>query len=32
MNETNKHTRLITSEHNWLELNLKEVWKYRDLI
>ena len=32
MNETNKHTRLITSEHKWLELNLKEVWKYRDLI
>ena len=32
MNETNKHSRLITSEHKWFELNLKEVWKYRDLI
>lgn len=22
----------ITSDHRWFELNLKEVWKYRDLI
>ena len=22
----------ITSKHNWYELNLKEVWQYRDLI
>lgn len=26
------YTKLITSEHKWFELNLKEVWKYRDLI
>ena len=32
MNENNKYTKLITSKHRWLELNLKEVWKYRDLI
>lgn len=33
MNENKStHTKLITSEHKWLELNLKEVWKYRDLI
>ena len=32
MNEKNKYSRLITSEHKWLELNLKEVWKYRDLV
>ena len=23
---------LITAKHNWLDLNLKEVWQYRDLI
>lgn len=22
----------ITSKHNWMDLNLKEVWQYRDLI
>lgn len=26
------YSKLITSEHKWFELNLKEVWKYRDLI
>lgn len=26
------YTKLITSEHKWFALNLKEVWKYRDLI
>lgn len=26
------YTKLITSHHKWFELNLKEVWKYRDLI
>ena len=31
MNE-NKYSKLITSEHKWMNLNLKEVWKYRDLI
>lgn len=28
----NKHYTLITSEHKFLDLNLREVWKYRDLI
>ena len=33
MNENKTtYTKRITSEHKWLELNLKEVWKYRDLI
>lgn len=32
MSETKTYTKLITSEHKWFELNLKEVWKYRDLI
>ena len=32
MNENKTHTKLITAEHRWLQLNLKEVWKYRDLI
>ena len=32
MNESKTYSKLITSEHHWLELNLKEVWKYRDLI
>lgn len=27
----NYHTH-ITSKHNWFDLNLKEVWQYRDLI
>ena len=33
MNVNNKkyHTH-ITSKHNWYDLNLKEVWQYRDLI
>ena len=22
----------ISSRHKWLDLNLKEVWRYRDLI
>lgn len=26
------YTKLITSHHKWFALNLKEVWKYRDLI
>ena len=32
MSEQNKYSKLITSEHKWFELNLKEVWAYRDLI
>ena len=32
MNENKTNTKLITAEHRWLQLNLKEVWKYRDLI
>lgn len=28
----NKYHIHISSNHNWLELNLKEVWRYRDLI
>lgn len=32
MSENTIHTKLITAEHKWFELNLKEVWKYRDLI
>ena len=32
MSENNNYSKLITSEHKWFELNLKEVWKYRDLI
>ena len=31
MAETSYHTH-ITAKHKWLELNLKEVWQYRDLI
>lgn len=31
MAENNYHTH-ISSNHKWLELNLKEVWQYRDLI
>lgn len=29
--KVNYHTH-ISSKHNWFDLNLKEVWKYRDLI
>ena len=32
MSEQNKYSKLITSEHKWFELNLKDVWAYRDLI
>lgn len=32
MSENKTYTKLITSEHRWFELNLKEVWHYRDLI
>lgn len=28
----NKYHKVITSEHKFLKLNLKEVWQYRDLI
>ena len=28
----NTHHTHITSKHNWYDLNLKEVWQYRDLI
>jgi len=28
----NKYHIHITSQHKWLDLNLKEVWQYRDLI
>ena len=31
-NATHKYHTHITSKHHWLELNLKEVWNYRDLI
>ena len=31
MADNNYHTH-ISSRHKWLELNLKEVWRYRDLI
>ena len=31
-NVTQKYHTHITSKHRWLELNLKEVWNYRDLI
>lgn len=32
MSEHNNYSKLITSEHKWFQLNLKEVWAYRDLI
>lgn len=32
MSETEKYHIHISSEHKFLDLNLKEVWKYRDLI
>jgi len=31
MTENKYHTR-ITAKHNWYDLNLKEVWQYKDLI
>ena len=31
MAANNYHTH-ITSKHRWYNLNLKEVWQYRDLI
>lgn len=31
MTETKYHTH-ISSQHRWFDLNLKEVWRYRDLI
>lgn len=31
-NQNNPHHIHISSQHRWLTLNLKEVWKYRDLI
>ncbi len=30
--ETPKYHTHITAKHNWFDLNLKEVWQYRDLI
>ena len=30
--QKSKHHTHITSKHNWYDLNLKEVWQYRDLI
>lgn len=30
--QNNKYHTHITSKHNWYDLNLKEVWQYRDLI
>ena len=30
-NNKNRHIR-ITSKHRWYDLNLKEVWQYKDLI
>lgn len=32
MATNNKYHTHISSQHRWLELNLKEVWQYRDLI
>ena len=32
MAANNKYHTHISSNHRWLELNLKEVWQYRDLI
>ena len=32
-NTTNmKHHTHISSKHRWMELNLQEVWRYRDLV
>ena len=31
MADNNYHIH-ISSSHSWLDLNLKEVWQYRDLI
>ena len=30
--ENNKYHVHISAKHNWFDLNLKEVWRYRDLI
>lgn len=32
MTQTTKYHTHITSKHRWFDLNLKEVWRYRDLI
>ena len=32
MSDKNQYHTHITSRHRWLDLNLKEVWQYRDLI
>lgn len=32
MNSTNQWTEVISSKHNFFSLNLKEVWRYRDLV
>lgn len=32
MSDNNSYHIEITSDHNWFDLNLKEVWRYRDLI
>src|SRR5690606_38929533 len=32
MNLTNQWTEVISSKHNFFTLNLKEVWRYRDLV
>ncbi len=32
MNSTNQWTEVISSKHNFFTLNLKEVWRYRDLV
>ncbi len=31
-NETQQYHTHITSKHKWFDLNLKEVWRYKDLI
>lgn len=32
IHKTEKYHTHITAKHNWYDLNLKEVWQYRDLI
>jgi lipopolysaccharide transport system permease protein len=32
MSENNEYYKCITAEHNVFDLNLREIWKYRDLI
>lgn len=32
MNQKTKYHTVITGEHKWFDLKLKEVWQYRDLI